>query len=82
MMKVEYAVVALAVHEAQLRDELLNTTEIAEKASIDRKAAERALKRLDKAGIVRSEGIGREMKHFIPASRLDYTPTFLPRIST
>ena len=66
-----YTVIALVVREGHMRGELLNTSEIAEKASIDRKAAERILKRLSKVGLIRSEEIGREMKHFIPADRFD-----------
>ena len=61
----------LIVREASLKGKLLNTVDIAERAEVDRKVAERALKRFDKSGITLSEKIGRDNVHFTPAGFLD-----------
>ena len=70
-LKAEQAIVMLIVREAFLKGELLNTVEIADRADVDRKVAERALKRLAKSGVSLSEKIGRENVHFTPAGHLD-----------
>ena len=67
-LKAEQAVVMLIVREAFLKGELLNTVEIAGRADVDRKVAERALKRLaQKRCCPLFEKIGRENVHFTPA---------------
>ncbi len=63
--------ILLIVREASLNGKLLNTVDIAERADVDRKVAERALKKFDKDGITRSEKIGRDVVHFTPAGFLD-----------
>jgi hypothetical protein len=63
--------ILLIVREASLNGKLLNTVDIADRAEVGRKAAERALKKFDENGITRSEKIGREVVHFTPAGFLD-----------
>ena len=63
--------ILLIVREASLNGKVLNTVDIAERAEVDRKVAERALKKFDKDGITRSEKIGRDVVHFTPAGFLD-----------
>ena len=70
-IKVEHTVLMIAIREAILKGELPNTSELADRVEIDRKAAERALKKLDAAGLIRSEDIGREMKHYYTADVLE-----------